>query len=62
MSERTGHRHRWSELTAKEKPKSKVYEHMVRCEGCGVVLEGVETVGERDEEAVKKLKRLGRMP
>jgi hypothetical protein len=62
MRERTGHVHFWQDVPQGRKKKAVVWEHAVECADCGVVLVGAEASGDRDVEAMKKLKRLGKVP
>jgi|HubBroStandDraft_2_1064218.scaffolds.fasta_scaffold102499_2 hypothetical protein len=63
MSEyRTGHRHVWQDVPQNRKKSTLIYEIVVECVGCGVVLEGAAACGDRDVEATRKLKRMGKVP
>jgi hypothetical protein len=59
---RTGHRHRWQDVPKNRKKSKAVYEVVVECVGCGVVLEGADACGDRDVEAMRKLRRMGKVP
>jgi ribosomal protein L34E len=62
MNERTGHKHFWNEVPKERKKIRYKHEPVVECVDCGLVLEGIETLGDRDVQAERKLKRMGRVP